>query len=980
MGGGSAGLVRWLGSLYEHGAIGGLSDARLVERFTSREGTDREDAFSALVYRHGPMVLRVCQRMLSDPADADDAFQAVFLVLARKADSLRRAEDLKSWLYGVAVRTSLEARKRSAKLRAREGTPLDDSLAAIARDEPIELRALLDEELNKLPNRFREPLLLCELEGVSRQEAARRLGLPEGTLSSRLARGRSLLRDRLTRRGVAVGTLGTIFPAPAKAAATLDASLRLALKFAARDAVAGTVPAAVASLAEGVIPMFQAAKLKSVLLATSTLIVACLTAGLVAGRASPPAAAPPKVVAQAAEPLKKEPGRELVRLRGVVVDESGKPVAGAEVRYYAYSPRESVAVTGPDGAFVIPVHPNAIGARPILARADGGRKLGVFRYGFNLTRAKAEEPVEIVVKPSREITVHVADADKAPIEDAVVEVAEGSYIVAHATTGADGAAKVFVPIDSKVSWIIAQKVATGFDYAELGKFNETGGMSEGAAAEELPDSVALTLESPRVARIQAVNPDGEPLAGVDLRVWLLNKEGRRSEVNYFSRIQVATTDADGVATFDWLPRSKDTLTLLPLDDQFADRRIFIKEDEGETAPAVATLFRAETIRGRLALPDGSPAWDIEVFALGTGQGLDQGRGAARTDDEGRYEMRVPPNEAYAIWVEDEDWAASSRLDVVVRAGKPVPSVDFQLAQGTVIKGIVTVGEDNRPAAGESIFLNEMGGEPPEDIHEEGDQVSRVVRRWVSSRTDAEGRYAIRVGPGTYTLEGPSRTQSATITVTDQPEVVHDFHMVRPEKGGLWGRVVSGADEKPVAGARVDIHSAERMGIRLAAKTDDQGRFHVGRYLDKSFLCAWSPDGSLGALIEIGPDESNIVVPLTPTASASGLLLDEHGEPAANQPIDWGRRIYIGEDGRGHITAFAFDKVVTDDEGRFTLPALVVGQRYDISVKRDRFYHPVGVAAPQKPGPMDLGAIVVGDYPSDPTRPVPPSTGASSKSE
>lgn len=429
MGGGSGGLVRWLGSLYENGAIGGLSDARLIERFISREGTDREDAFSALVYRHGPMVQRVCRRMLSDPADADDVFQAVFLVLARKAGSFRRVDNLPSWLYSVAVRTSLEARKRSAKLKAREGAPLDDSLATVARDETFELRALLDEELNRLPNRFRKPLLLCELEGLSRQDAARRLGLPEGTLSSRLARGRSLLRNRLTRRGVTAGALGSMFPPTAKAAGALDASLRLALKFTARDTAPGTVPVAVASLAEGVLAMLQAAKLKTILLASSTLIAACLTAGLVAGRASPPAEAPSKVAARAADGP-----REPLQARGVVVDESGSPVAGAEVRIDAFRPGETRGVTDQTGAFTIPAPAEKLYGRLVLVNAGDGGKLGLFNYEYDLTRAAAEAPVRIVVRPSREIVVHAVDVNKAPIEGAVVEVVGDHYAVAHAAT------------------------------------------------------------------------------------------------------------------------------------------------------------------------------------------------------------------------------------------------------------------------------------------------------------------------------------------------------------------------------------------------------------------------------------------------------------------------------------------------------------------------------------------------------------------
>ncbi len=241
--------LRQIRTLYALGAVGGLTDAQLVERFLGRDGPGREDAFAALVQRHGPMVLGVCRRMLSGSADAEDAFQAVFFVLARKAGAVRGVEGLKSWLYGVAIRTAKEARRRSARRRAWEGGMRDESRFVSAPDEGRgDLLALLDEEMGRLPGRYRDPLVLCELEGMSRRAAAGRLGLAEGTLSSRLSRGRSLLRDRLARRGVTpgAGMLAALLPGPSGAALPeplADTTVRLALRFAAGGATAGAVPA-----------------------------------------------------------------------------------------------------------------------------------------------------------------------------------------------------------------------------------------------------------------------------------------------------------------------------------------------------------------------------------------------------------------------------------------------------------------------------------------------------------------------------------------------------------------------------------------------------------------------------------------------------------------------------------------------------------------------------------------------------------------
>src|SRR5438874_5672646 len=180
----------------------GLSDGQLLECFLARPD---EAAFEALVRRHGPMVLGVCRRVLRNAHDAEDAFQATFLVLVRKAASLRRREAVGNWLYGVAYRTALQARATAARRRLKEAQmrspdSQDSTAASVVR---LELQALLDRELSRLPQKYQAPIVLCDLLGKTKREAAADLGCPEGTVSSRLARGRELLRRRLARQGLA---------------------------------------------------------------------------------------------------------------------------------------------------------------------------------------------------------------------------------------------------------------------------------------------------------------------------------------------------------------------------------------------------------------------------------------------------------------------------------------------------------------------------------------------------------------------------------------------------------------------------------------------------------------------------------------------------------------------------------------------------------------------------------------------------------
>jgi RNA polymerase sigma factor (sigma-70 family) len=227
----------------------GTTDGELLERF-ARQGDQR--AFEALMQQHGPMVWGLCRRLLDDPQDAEDAFQATFLVLVRKAGALRQPELLANWLYGVACRTARRARADASRRRLHEREtakmpalePTDDATWQ-------ELRPVLDEELERLPVKYRAPLVLCYLEGKTYVEAAAILGWSRGTVSGRLVRARELLKGRLERRGVALdgAVLGTALSGSAPAAPVPTALCRSTLEAAA----AGAISARVDALTQGVL-------------------------------------------------------------------------------------------------------------------------------------------------------------------------------------------------------------------------------------------------------------------------------------------------------------------------------------------------------------------------------------------------------------------------------------------------------------------------------------------------------------------------------------------------------------------------------------------------------------------------------------------------------------------------------------------------------------------------------------------------------
>ncbi|MDG3006992.1 sigma-70 family RNA polymerase sigma factor [Paludisphaera mucosa] len=902
------GTVRRIGSLYATGSVGSLSDGRLLERFASLDGVDREDAFAAIVQRHGPMVLATCRRMLGASADVDDAFQAVFLVLARKAGAIRGVEDIGGWLRVVAVRTGREVRVRSARIRAREGIALDVGRAADAPDPDLfELKSILDEELDRLPARFREAIRLCELDGLPRRDAAERLGLAEGTLSSRLARGRSLLRDRLARRGLAVGLLGAVLASPSKASPLPDSALRLALNATRNGAVPGTVSEAVASLAEGVLAMLAPSRWKWLAMAACAAGALALGSGLGWGHAARPNE-PASFLAESSKPEASD--EETVR--GVVVDEAGRPVAGAEVLLNAYGSDERRGLTGPDGSFAM----RPVDSLGVLVLSPDGRRVGKHVYARSPLHAPQVDPARIVVSPGGTLDVRVETVG-GPVGGAMVEAVSDRCVVAHAETDSAGRARLLLPTDARVQWVVARKGGEGFDYVEFGDLLNVA-TPQGVPAAELQESVTLELREPWTVKIRLLGEAG-PLADVPLFVPSLRSDSRRSLINFRSRLMEATTGPDGVAVFDWLPTSPSRTVFYPADGSLSRRSIEI-DPEGETS-VERFVHRMVPVRGRVALPDGSPARGLTVRAVGSGWDHNHGSGWARTAADGVYAMNVPPGESYCIWVEHETWAAPSLEGVELKAGALVNGIDFKLARGTVIRGRVTLGPERGPASGVAVSASEDIGSlpPPVGI---GEVRIRPGSPIVGARTDADGRYALNVGPGNYRLTFDSRPPGEILQISGQAEEVRDHHLDRPKRRLLVGRV---ADEAggTVAGAVVEIGPEPTRFVT----TGRDGRFCVEVDRFEQALYVTNRDGSMATSIVVAPETSEVTIVVRPTARVVGVVVDGARNPRPAMKMLWLRRTQVGRWGR-------LDRVVggltsTDHAGRFSSPPLLVGEDYEI---------------------------------------------------
>jgi RNA polymerase sigma factor (sigma-70 family) len=379
--------------------------SRLVNRFgvgpdapddalLARFAADRDEAaFTELVRRHGGRVFGVCRRVTGDHHLAEDAFQAVFVVLARKAASLRPRSAVAAWLRGVAFRTSLRARTTADRRRRREQTVETLPEVGVGSPEPCDAVAVLDEEIAALPEPLRLPVVLCELEGGSRADVARRLGIPEGTLSSRLASARKTLAGRLRNRGVALSaTLASTVP-PGLCGRAVAAALH-----------PGCVPARVAELSSGVVRTMYLQKLKFAVPVAGLLALAAWGGGFVLASPADPVVKPAAGVrATKPQPAKAAAGpNTIVFYRNgslTLIDPDGKNDRTVAEDCGGVQPRDSRL--SPDGKQLAVVclvsEPNAAPAHKLFVRGVGddgpGTDLGV---GPCMTFAWSPDGTEIV--------------------------------------------------------------------------------------------------------------------------------------------------------------------------------------------------------------------------------------------------------------------------------------------------------------------------------------------------------------------------------------------------------------------------------------------------------------------------------------------------------------------------------------------------------------------------------------------------------
>jgi RNA polymerase sigma factor (sigma-70 family) len=893
----------------------GQTDAHLLGRF--RAAGDQE-AFAALVRRHGPAVWAACRRVLADPADVEDAFQATFLVLVRKAGAVRWRASVGNWLYGVAHRVAVRARATAQRRQRHEsaaGRPADGAAAPpdLTWREAVDI---LHEELNRLPDKFRLPLLLCYLEGLSRDEAAARLGRSASTVKGRLESGRKLLRARLTRRGIGLsaGLLAGLAAEPGRAAGVP----RELIRTTAQAAAGGSPSAAAAALARGVTAAMMAGRIKYV--AVVALMVGVCAAGAGVGLvrsggvpAEPPAAdAPAPAAIPAVAP-------DAVTITGRVFGPDGRPAAGAKLYVCDDSGKRAAPQPAADAdgrfRFALAADP-ARSPRFLLAASDG---LGL--DWADLRHAGPEREVTLRLPADVRILGKVVDLQGRPVAGATVRIVELS-------TSESGNLDEFVK-----QWAADKEKLPGGPAFRLltGK-----SLWSAAALKQLP---AATTGADGTFRLDGIGRDRGLMLGV---------RGPGLADHYVR-----------VVTRPDFPASPG-----------GGRQVALSGPEpvvpvSPAKPIAGTLRDAQTKQ---------PLAGVRVLAYTPSRPIHWWWQPVETvtDAQGRYRLDGLAKAAQQIVTFDPGCGAPHlhRFDPVgdTAAFDPITH-DAELYRGVVVSGQVTDRSTGRPVRARVVYAplrsNEHYASTPGY-----DRPRTQLVLWIDSRemtTGADGRYRLTALPDpgalfvqatagqfTHPAVAPEDRDPAIFSARSETFLtlglgdifplssLHAYRLIRPAVGatdvtadfaldpGLRhsGRLVD-PDGRPLAGAEA-MNLAPPSAWKVVLPAADFTAEALNPAKPRRLLF-WHHERKLAGTVVLRGDEPEpVTVTLQPLAAITGrAVLKGSGEPLVGHAVEysaWPELEWPVRTKGGERVA-----TLTDNDGRFRLTDLPAGVPLNVSV-------------------------------------------------
>jgi RNA polymerase sigma factor (sigma-70 family) len=818
MAGRQAAVLATIRQLLDSGPVAGLDDGQLLERFATRKD---EAAFAALMALHGPMVLGVCRRILPDGHDIEDAFQATFLVLVRRAGSLRDPRRLGPWLYGVARRVALRARAEAARRRLHQARSEqariseEPTMSPASQAEGEDVLEVIDEEIDRLPARYREAVVLCDLEGRSYVEAARRLRCPLGTLQSRLARGRARLRTRLVWRGVAPTALAAILADPARAAVP-EALAEATIRAVTTGAASTTAVALAGQVSRGLV----VSVVKTV---TGTLILASIVLGWgpVAHErlgAEPPAS-DPRGAPDIAQPHTDKPDRSLGL---VVVDrENDAALSGATVwvRANGGRSRDSRSTTDEEGRCTIKLPGGTLSMVQVVVIHPGFAPIEL--------RWFREEPIPdsytLALERGVPIGGTVSDEQGRPIARARV------HLEVRATPPRGGPERYPGP-DSEVAAAITDdrgrwraealpaSAGPGVRLELVTTHPDHVGLKQSVTAEALRAFEAAGVMKPgRSLSGTILGPTGRPVAGATVIV------GSRYSGK---EIQTIQTDPEGrFRTGTLIDPTWQEFTMAVRADGFAWTSQFLLVPP-EVPPQVVRLSPRKPLHGRVLDARGRPISGAIVRSPAEFgyAGLEW---EAETDADGRFVWyEAPATGSYLLNVNKRPFRPSVAL--VIPGGSDDLTVTLHRQQR--IHGRVSDSETGRPIE----RFNLIKAQGPFHPGLEPEWWGASPHPFGGGRFDLIEDYPDQNSYHSIRIEAEGYEPAELVGYHDsQEDVGHDFKL---RKAATLAGIVRGPDGRPMAG--VDVLIAWWGG----GTSIENGRLQPASDRDRAVRTRTGPDG------------------------------------------------------------------------------------------------------------------------------------------
>jgi RNA polymerase sigma factor (sigma-70 family) len=966
--------LRQIQRLFSEGSSTGLSDTQLLAGFAARRD---EAAFAALVAQHGPMVLAVCRGILRNPHDAEDAFQATFLVLARKAGSAWAEGQLGGWLHKVAYRIAIRARADATRRQALERRAAAEAAVEYTCD-PLEdeLRPALHEEVARLPAKLRLPVVLCYLEGLTHAQAAVALRCGEATVRRRLAKARERLRLRVARRGFepSAAALGGALAKEAGAAVPpvcAEATVRAAIRVAAGEAAAAVVGTRVAHLTRGGMNLAINGWNMTVCVLLAVGAAVSLAAGITAGGDQSD-----KPVADRINPALTAKSIQSSPERSAVVE---KPIAGPQAQAQT-PPKTSRSHT----------------TQGIVLGPDGKPTAGATVYWLGIPKIRQQ-----MISRPRGMEDQPEDRPKT---------------LATGMTGADGRFALTAEFDAD-TYAVRLTVVKAPGVGLSGRTSFSGKVKDAAG-----DGQGLTFRLRRPATIEGrlLTPGGAPAVGVkvlieDFRDSDSGLEGERvasgprGECDEDHRYEywpfAWTTDTDGRFRIEGIVPEKMLAHLHFRHPDFADDDLFVstglpvsdwlREVNPVEPKFTHTLEPARPVAGVVTDKETGkplPGVHVEMTPMRMQRPYRGNRiVSVRTDASGRYRAAGTAGDDYRVTAYPDPGSGYIPIEKRYRgwpAGAKVLEVNLAVSKGRVLRGRVVEAGSERPLAGASVLYKPEPGNPH----------NRQAYRFDNPVwTDGDGHFALTAVPGAglLTVEAPtpgfisvsSTGQSTRGSSTSGP---HGFARVDvPAENDedppvpritLRRGVTLEARAVGPAGAPLDMvrvwcveRSASRLEKEGSLEFAGEGRFRLdGADPERTYRVFFlDVERRLGAVADLKYDPKGpAVVPLQPTATAKGIMVDPKDRPLQGAQLllymvlTTEQRELTVDDFVPGVGAhaimylmFTIEPLLQTYPAEFNYDNLIPGVRYYVGAYVDQIwsFHPI---PPLKPGEVrDLGKIV-----------------------